>query len=526
MDVLRVLLVEDDVVDAKRVLRALRGAAGGAGGAFQATHVQCLANALVHLASGDSDVVLLDLSLPDSDGVTTVKQVQQAAPQVPVVVLTGCDDSELVDTLLTSGVQDYINKGREAKDVLQRSLWYAVERQRLLKALMDERRELKAFVDGVRSGSIDSIAGSGGGARIIRLLDARVVEENERLLAELMQSNNDLQAEVAERKRAEEALAENAMTLAATNEALSETKRDLENTIAQLSRANADLARKNTELDEVNMAHAATNEALQEAQRSLANMVARQSEANQALAQKNAELDEFTYVASHDLQEPLRKLTSFSELLRVDLGSDLPVAAARDLDYITDAAKRMQNLVQDLLGLSRAGRRELKRERVSLSDCVVWALAALATRIEETNAEIRCDELPEVDGDPTLLTQLFQNLIGNALKFILPECAPEIRVTVERNGAELIVGVCDNGIGIASEHADQIFVPFKRLHGRSEYDGSGIGLAICRKTVERHGGRIWVDSRPGAGAHFRFTLSADQENLECPLQAESTPSSC
>ncbi|MGD8452838.1 MAG: ATP-binding protein [Phycisphaerae bacterium] len=523
MDTVRVLLVEDDPIDAKHVLRSLRDTSFGV---FQVTHVQDLRDALADLAGGGLDVVLLDLSLPDSDGTTTVTQIQEAAPNVPVVVLTGYDDSGLGDALLTSGVQDYIPKGREAEHVLQRSLCYAVERQRLLEALRAERQELKDFAEAVRSGAVDTIVGSGGGSQIIRLLDARAVEENERLMAELRQSNSDLQAEIAERVRAEEALAENAMTLAAMNEAFGETKRDLTNMITQLSQVNADLGRKNTELDELNMVHAATNEALQETQRSLANTVAQLSEANEALAQKNAELDEFSYVASHDIQEPLRKLISFSELLRGDLGGDLPEAAAKDLDYITDAARRMQTLVQDLLKLSRAGRTELKRTRVSLGECVDRALTALAGRIEQTSAEVTCDDLPEVDGDITLLTQLYQNLIGNALKFVPGEQRPAVHVTAERSNGGWTLGVRDNGIGIAPEYAEQIFSPFKRLHGRSEYEGSGIGLAICRKTVERHGGRIWVESQPGDGAHFRFTLNTDQEACECAVETTGISSSC
>ena len=523
MELVNVLLVEDDVVDAKRVQRMLRSSSRST---YQVTHLRHLQDALVHLTSEPVDVVLLDLSLPDSEGPTTVQQVQQVAPEVPVVVLTGRDDASLVEELLTAGVQDYLPKGREAEEVLQRSLFYAMERQRLLKALVNERRELQEYINAIRGGDVDTIVGTGGGSRIIRLLDARVVEENEKLLQRLQQANSDLQAQVAERERVEERLAENAMTVAATNEALRETKRDLENTVALLSQANQDLARKNVELDELNMVHAATNEALRETQRSLANTVGRLSDANEALAHKNTELDEFTYVASHDIQEPLRKLISFSELLRMDLGGDLTEAVAKDLSYIADAARRMQTLVQDLLRLSRAGRTELKRERVSLNECVSRALTALAARVEQTGAEVICDELPDIDGDMTLLTQLFQNLIGNALKFIPAGRSPVVQITAERGDGMLTLGVRDNGIGLAPEYAEQIFTPFKRLHGRTEYEGSGIGLAICRKAVERHGGRIWVESEPGAGAHFRFTLATSEETQECRLEAEDTMSSC
>lgn len=229
---------------------------------------------------------------------------------------------------------------------------------------------------------------------------------------------------------------------------------------------------------------------------------------NERLVRQNAELDEFAHVCSHDLQEPLRKLISFTEALRRDLALDLPPKAAEDLTFITEAAYRMHRLVNDLLKLSRAGRSEMKFERVALDHCVDAALEALSTRIAETRAAIARDKLPSVMGDAVLLTQLFQNLIGNALKFVPKGCVPSICVTAEQSGNECIIGVKDNGIGIRPEFQERIFAPFKRLHHRNEYEGTGIGLSICRKAVERHHGRIWVESQPDCGSHFKFILNA------------------
>jgi signal transduction histidine kinase len=199
--------------------------------------------------------------------------------------------------------------------------------------------------------------------------------------------------------------------------------------------------------------------------------------------------------------------------------------AQKDLGFITDAARRMRVLVQDLLELSRAGRAALKKERVSLSDCAENALVALDNRVAATNALITRDELPDVLGDSTQLTQLFQNLIANALKFSKPGQRPEIRLTCEQKEGERVLGVRDNGIGIKPEYHEQIFAPFKRLHGRDKFEGTGIGLSICRKAVERHGGRIWVESQPGQGAHFRFTLNAVSENTTWLREPENRPSS-
>jgi signal transduction histidine kinase len=226
---------------------------------------------------------------------------------------------------------------------------------------------------------------------------------------------------------------------------------------------------------------------------------------NRQLVALNAELDDFTNLASHDLQEPLRILTTFSDLLRKDMGNTLPNGVAQDLGFITDAVKRMERLVKDLLALSRAGRVAKKREKVSLGECANRALEALAMRVKETGGEVTQDELPRVWGDSTLITELYQNLIGNALKF-RGDQQPIVRLTVEGGEDDQVFGVKDNGIGIEPKYAQQIFQPFRRLHGRAEYEGSGIGLAICRKIVERHGGKIWVESEPGKGSHFRFTI--------------------
>lgn len=232
-------------------------------------------------------------------------------------------------------------------------------------------------------------------------------------------------------------------------------------------------------------------------------------QANDELRLRNQELDEFTYIASHDLQEPLRKLIAFSDVLQEDMKAGDQKEVSRDLEIIASAAHRMQTLVKDLLALSRSGRQSMSWEPVDLSDCVALVMDTLEVRIREERAIVEQHDLPTVMGDRTLLVQLYQNLVGNALKFH-GECAPVIRLNAEETPDGWLLGVSDNGIGIKKEYAEQIFAPFKRLHGRSEYEGTGIGLAICRKIVERHGGKIWVESSPGEGAHFKFTLITEE----------------
>ncbi len=244
------------------------------------------------------------------------------------------------------------------------------------------------------------------------------------------------------------------------------------------------------------------------AQRELARQRDALESANLDLARSNSELEQFASVASHDLQEPLRKLVSFSELLRSDLGSDLPERAAQDLEFITDAARRMRTLVKDLLTLSRTGTAEMKVRSVSLDDCVDRVIEALDLRIAETRAVITRDPLPEVSGDPTLLEALYQNLLSNALKFVTPGMPPRIHLSAAPAPNDIwVVGVEDEGIGIEPERVQEIFRPFRRLHSNDKYPGTGIGLAIARKAIDRHGGRLWVESVKGQGSHFRFTLS-------------------
>ncbi len=229
------------------------------------------------------------------------------------------------------------------------------------------------------------------------------------------------------------------------------------------------------------------------------------------LEARNSELDQFTYVVSHDLQEPLRKLISFSRLLHEDLGADLPEDAAKDLYFITDAADRMQKLVQDLLALSRIGRTAVKKDSVRCDDCVDAALESLSQKIEETGARIIRDPLPEIVGDKGLLTRLYQNLIENALKFSDTH-EPEVRITAQQTDNGRILGVEDNGIGIEAKYADQIFLPFKRLHSRDSFPGTGIGLSICKKITDLMEGRIWVESDgPGTGSRFKFSFDRQAE---------------
>lgn len=224
------------------------------------------------------------------------------------------------------------------------------------------------------------------------------------------------------------------------------------------------------------------------------------------LKRSNAELEQFAYVASHDLQEPLRMVTSYSELLEKRYGDRLDEDAHDFIHYAVDGARRMQHLINDLLQYSRLGTKAKPFEETDAKLLAEAAIKNLEQLISEQKAEVRVDGLPRLKGDPTQITQLFQNLIQNAIKF-RGENPPKVDIAAKEHPEFWEFIVHDNGIGIDPKYQDRIFMIFQRLHNREVYPGSGIGLALCKKIVERHAGEIWMDSEPGAGTDFHFTIA-------------------
>ena len=275
-----------------------------------------------------------------------------------------------------------------------------------------------------------------------------------------------------------------------------------------------------TEMREAEARIAALNAELEER---IAERTKELENANAILTAQNRELDQFAYLASHDLQAPLRKVISFADFLVEDAADQLPEPAREHLARITTAASQMRHLIQDLLNYSRTGRRNIDFAQVSLSDCCSQALDNLALDLEDAKAAIVSCELPEVTGEETLLTQLYQNLIENALKFRRADTLLRIELTREIKDGANIFGVKDNGLGIEPRNAERIFDPFNRINGQINHSGTGIGLALCQKIVERHDGVIWVESNLGEGAHFKFTIPKTiKANSSSPEELDTT----
>jgi light-regulated signal transduction histidine kinase (bacteriophytochrome) len=225
------------------------------------------------------------------------------------------------------------------------------------------------------------------------------------------------------------------------------------------------------------------------------------------LKRSNGDLEQFAYVASHDLQEPLRMVSGFTGLLKRRYAGKLDADADEYIEFAVGGANRMQALINDLLSYSRVGREEIAGKPVDTQIVLDQALANLSSAIEERSALVSSGELPTVWANHGMLVRLFQNLIGNALKFCKAE-RPIVRIQAEVRGGEWLFSVADNGIGIEAQYKDRIFMIFQRLHKQSEYPGTGIGLAVCKRIVERTGGRMWLESEPGKGTTFFFTLPA------------------
>ena len=368
---IELLLFEDNLGDAGLIEEMLEESEG----AYHLEVVETLEEGLVLLKDSFFDIILLDLGLPDSDGIDTLIEVHKISTKIPIIVLTGLNNEEIGIFAVKNGAQDYLIKKEIDSKLLKRSIMYSIERKKIE--------------------------------------------------SELQNYKSNLEDKVKERTK--------------------------------------------------------------------------------ELEQSNKELQQFAYVASHDLREPLRMISSFLQLLERRYNEQLDEDANEFIEFAVDGAKRLDSMIKDLLEYSRVANRKRKFSDVDLNEVLERTNLNLKFAIDDNNAEIIADKLPTLSGDEQLLIQLFQNLISNSIKYRSKE-NPMIQISVNNELNQFLFSVKDNGIGISTKHLERIFTIFQRLHTREEYEGTGIGLAIAQKIVHQHGGQIWAESEPGKGTIMYFTI--------------------
>jgi len=486
---LKVLYIEDNLPDATLALRHLRRE----GISAEADVVSTRREFTEKLHSNAYDVILADYRLPDWSGMEALDILRQENRDIPFILVTGALGDDAAVDCIKKGAADYILKDRPA------TLAFAVRRALDERALRDQRKRderARAYLASIVDSSQDAIIGESltgiiqswnrGAESLYGYTAAETVGRPITMLAP-PEGHEEIRSWLALIKRGERLGPTEAVRLRKEGKRIivSMTISPVIDPAGHVVSAAA-------------IAHDVTQHKFAE------EALARQAE---ALSQSNAELEQFAYVASHDLQEPLRTIASFAQLLQKRYRSKLDANADEFIEFIVNGAARMQGLINDLLIYSRVGRKGKEPAATDCSAVLDGAIRNLQMAIAESGAQITYDALPTIKCDGAQIMQLFQNLLGNSIKFRGGQ-RPRIHVGVERRLPEWVFSVKDNGIGIDPQFSGRVFEIFQRLHTRDEYPGSGIGLAIAKKIVTRHGGRIWFESQPHHGATFFFTLPA------------------
>lgn len=535
MTAARILVVEDEEVIAtamKRMLELL---------GYSVPETAATGEEALEIAGRvEPSLILMDIELVgELDGIATAQLIQERF-DVPIIFLTGFSDRETLDRAKLTGSFGYLLKPPEAKE-LQMTIEMALYKHQSERRLREQQQWLSTILTSIGDAVIatdeqgnvafmNPVAEKLTGwpqtdatgqslAAVFRAVDDETMEPISDLFNRVLAgrqsialgSNTLLVRRDGEVRPIEPSAAP---IISAQNKILGIVLVFHDITHRKLAEGELYLYQENLEalVAERTNALEAMNTRLQReiAERKLAQeMMMLQT---QQLAHSNAELEQFAYVASHDLREPLRKIKSYTELLAKRYEGQLDERADKYIDYIVDGTSRMQQLITELLMYSRLGRTVPDITPSNLSELLSDVLSDLELTIEETGAVVTAEPLPTLIVDARQIGRLFQNLLGNALKF-RGDAPPVIHITAEQQAYEWHFRVSDNGIGIEAQYQERIFLIFQRLHTRTEYPGTGIGLAICKKIVENHSGRIWVESELGKGTTFHFTLPASRESL-------------
>ncbi|MGA3118416.1 MAG: ATP-binding protein [Syntrophobacteraceae bacterium] len=491
---INVLLIEDNPADARFIAEIIR--TGRHASKFDLIHKSRLRDALQYLKESERpvDAILLDLSLPDSQGFDTFLRLLTEASDLPIIVLTGIDDETVATRAVQEGAQDYLVKGQVDGPLLSRSILYAIERKRTEKDLQKQAALLNLAHDAIfvrgpdhtvqfwNDGAVELYGFTREEAlgKVTQdLLHTVFPEPIDRIVTRVIQTGR-WEGELRQTTRTGEKI------LVESCWALQPGKDGMPLGFLEINR---DVTAKK-----------------------LADEALRSNMARLELV--NAELQEFAYVASHDLQEPLRKIQTFCDMAQKRCAPALDSAMQSYLGRIISSAGRMRQLLDDLLQFARVATKPEPFKVIDLGEIVREAADVFEETLRDTGALVEVENLPNIEADETQILRLFQNLIGNALKFRGDRKLRIIVFAKQKGRGVCEIFVKDNGMGFEQQFAERIFKPFQRLHGRGEYDGTGMGLAICRKIVERHGGSIRAESEPGKGSTFIVRLPVKQDRWE------------
>ncbi|SRR5579884_50819 len=489
---LRILMLEDAPADAALIERELRKAKFR----FAAKRVETREDFIRELQAFSPDLILSDYSLPSFDGFSAMALAKQLAPLTPFIIVTGSLDEETAVECIKNGAADYVIKERVVR--LGPAIESALEKKRAREAKEQAEERLHRSEETFR-GIVEAaaegiwITNQEGKTTFVNqtmadMLGYSLQETMERRIWSFVseEDRESFRSKLLARRRT-----------GAERYDVRFVRKDGSELWAIVS-ASPMFDNKGQFAGSLKMVTDIT-----ERKRSEKELAAKAEQ----LARYNAELERFAYVSAHDLQEPLRTVASFTQLLAQRYQGQLDEDGKRFIQLAVAGCARMRQLIEDLLAYSRVARRPAE---FALTDCqaiCARAIEGLRAAIEESAAVVTYGPLPALLADPARLSQLFSNLIGNALKF-RAEQPPHVHISADRKGSEWLFAVRDNGIGIDPAHAEKIFEIFQRLHGKQQYPGTGVGLALCKMIVQSHGGRIWVESQPGQGATFYFTLPA------------------
>jgi PAS domain S-box-containing protein len=489
---LSVLQIEDSESDAALVQRSLERA----GYRLDCERVETANKMRAALTQGSWDVIVADYHLPQFDAKSALEVLLSTGRDIPFIVVSGAVGEDVAVAMMKRGAHDFVTKDNLARlaPAVQREIkeaWTREQRKQAEAALRQSEREFRELAE-----SIPQLVW-------ITTDNGETIYCNSRCQEQLGvgpgQLLSDHWAEMLHPDDYNPCLTAWEQSLKAGTEFQRECRFRTANDEYRWFLLRASPVNEHRE-------HATrwfgTSTDIDNQKQSQAQLL----RVNQELARSNSLLEQFAYVASHDLQEPLRTIAVYVQLLSVKCKGRLSATAEEYLGFVHQAAVRMHRLVNDLLAFSRAGRPDQALLPTNLEDLLDGVLNNLSARIEETGATITRDELPAVMADSGQISQLLQNLIGNALKYRNGKELPVIGISAKQQQNEWVFAVRDNGIGINPRYFEQIFRIFNRLHTQDKYDGTGIGLAICQRIVERHKGRLWVESAEGVGSTFYFTI--------------------